>query len=285
MAIRFSDLIATRAQGEGTGFSVRSLELSRLHELASPVVVFDDFRVAGRPFGPHPHAGFSAVTYVFEDSAGSARSRDSLGNDVVMAPGGIVWTQAGSGVVHEEVPADPARELRGLQLFVNLSREHKLIPPRMLQLASGAVPVWNNEAGDRVRVLTGTFDRLRSPLTPAEPLVLLDVELRSAVSFDLPEGHHALIYVRSGRTRVLADGGMCDVPVAHGVALDGSGRVTLEAREPGQLIVVAGAAIREPVVAHGSFIMNDRSQVDAAMARYHSGQMGYLAPLDEVERS
>ena len=57
----------------------------------------DEFRVTGRPFPPHPHAGFSAVTYVLEDSEGKLRSRDSLGNDLVTGPGGIVWTQAGSG--------------------------------------------------------------------------------------------------------------------------------------------------------------------------------------------
>jgi hypothetical protein len=32
-----------------------------------------------------------------EDSEGKLRSRDSLGNDLVTGPGGIVWTQAGSG--------------------------------------------------------------------------------------------------------------------------------------------------------------------------------------------
>jgi redox-sensitive bicupin YhaK (pirin superfamily) len=81
----------------------------------------DEFRVTGRPFPPHPHAGFSAVTYVLEDSEGKLRSRDSLGNDLVTGPGGIVWTQAGSGLIHEELPADSNRELHAVQVFVNLS--------------------------------------------------------------------------------------------------------------------------------------------------------------------
>jgi redox-sensitive bicupin YhaK (pirin superfamily) len=54
------------------------------------------------PFCPHPHAGFGAVTYVLEDSPGDLRSRASSGIDIV-GPGGIVWTHAGNGVVHDEV--------------------------------------------------------------------------------------------------------------------------------------------------------------------------------------
>jgi redox-sensitive bicupin YhaK (pirin superfamily) len=95
----------------------------------SPLAVLDDFRVGGLPFSPHPHAGFAAVTYVLEDSPGGVRSRASSGIDLVVGPGGIVWTHAGSGVVHEEIPAVPGRELHGLRLFVNLSSKHKLTPP------------------------------------------------------------------------------------------------------------------------------------------------------------
>ena len=83
--------------------------------------MFDDFRVRGHPSAPHPHAGFSAVTYVFDDSPGRLRSRDSLGNDHVVGRGGIVWTQAEHGVMHEEMLADLGEELHGLQFFVNLT--------------------------------------------------------------------------------------------------------------------------------------------------------------------
>ena len=100
MSIEFSRVIAARAQGSGSNFSVKRIELHELGERASPVVVLDDFRVRDRPFPPHPHAGFSAVTHVFEDSQSGLRSRSSLGDDAVVGPGGIVWTQAGSGVIH-----------------------------------------------------------------------------------------------------------------------------------------------------------------------------------------
>lgn len=49
-------------------------------------------------FPPHPHAGFSAVTYLFEDSGGALVNRDSLGDRSRIEPGALHWTQAARGI-------------------------------------------------------------------------------------------------------------------------------------------------------------------------------------------
>ena len=123
MAVLFSSIVAAQERGSSrSSFSAQALDLAPLGDLKSSVLVCDDFRVSGRPFPLHPHAGFVAATYVFPDSAGRLRSRDSLGNDIVVGAGGLVWTHAGSGIVHHETPADTG-ELHGLQLFVNLTSQ------------------------------------------------------------------------------------------------------------------------------------------------------------------
>ena len=88
---------------------------------------------------------------------------------MVTAPGGIVWTQTGSGLIHEEVPADLDRELHGLQIFVNLSSQNKIAPPKTFRLQNNDVPEWRNAAGNRVRVVVGSFEGTLSPLVPGEP--------------------------------------------------------------------------------------------------------------------
>jgi len=75
-------------------------------------------------FPPHPHTGFSAVTYMFEDSAGSFQNRDSLGDRALIHPGDLHWTQAGSGLMYEEVPSLPGTLCHGAQIFVNLAAKH-----------------------------------------------------------------------------------------------------------------------------------------------------------------
>ena len=280
MSVQLSPVMPATTWENGGVFSANSIRLHDLGERASPVAVLDDFRVRGRPFGPHPHAGFSALTYVFEDSQGRARSRDSLGNDVVIGPGGIVWFQAARGAMHHEFPAEEGSELHGAQIFVKLSAKNKFIAPRTFWLDASEVPEWRNEHGDRVRVAVGSFQGVSSPLVPAERLDLLDVELRQEISFDLLNGHYALGYVLKGGLRVRADGQEEQVRGEQALALYGSGgHVTFEASDRAHFLILSGAEIGEPVVVDGPFIMNDQSQIEAAAARYRAGEMGHLAPL------
>jgi redox-sensitive bicupin YhaK (pirin superfamily) len=282
MSIQFSPVIATRAVESSGIFSVRHVEIDALGRRASPVALLDNFRVSGRPFGPHPHAGFSAITYVFEDSPGALRSRDSLGNDLVIRPGGIVWLQAGSGALHQEVPADATRALHGAQIYVNLSAKHKSAPPQTLWLQPNDVPEWRHDRGDRVRVVVGSFDGIRSPLVPAEPFNFLDVTLRQEISFNLPPGHNAIAYVLDGEIAVRGDDQEENVHNEQALALHSStGHVTLAAVRPAHLLVLSGAEIQEPVLVQGPFIMNEPSQIEAALERYRAGGMGRLTAVSE----
>jgi len=282
MTIQFSAVIPAQASGDSGPFSVMSIDLQALGVRASPIAVLDDFRVRGRPFPPHPHAGFAAVTYVLEDSEGGLRSRNSLGSDSIVGPGGIVWTQAGSGVMHEELPAESDRQLHGIQIFVNLSAKNKLVAPEVLQLEKAQMPERRTAAGDRVRVVAGLFEDVSSPLVPIEPFNLLDIELRRKIPFSLPKAHNAIVYVLTGDVLVRADDGGQQMSGGHALAVHGGGgRVTIEALHPAHLLFLSGAEIREPVVAHGPFIMNDLAQVEAAFARYRKGDMGRLEPLPE----
>jgi redox-sensitive bicupin YhaK (pirin superfamily) len=200
----------------------------------------------------------------------------------VIGPGGIVWTQAGSGVIHEELPAETGRELHGLQIFVNLSSKNKLTPPQVLRLEKSEVAEWRSDAGDRVRVVVGSFEGISSPLVPAEPFNLLDVELRREISFRLQNAHNALAYVLTGAIVLRADGREQKVASEHALSLHGSGgRLTFEAEHPAHFLILSGAEIREPVVVHGPFIMNERSQIEDAAQRYRTGGMGHLEPLSE----
>ncbi|MFI6159176.1 pirin family protein [Micromonospora haikouensis] len=265
--------------------SLLSVDLEKLGVAASPVAVLDDFRVDGLPFSPHPHAGFAAVTYVFEDSPGDVRSRASSGVDLRVGPGGIVWTDAGSGVIHEEVPATPGRALHGLQIFVNLSARNKLSPPRVHHLQGADVPQWVGDDGSRVRVVVGSYAGVASPLSPTEPFTLLDIHLRGEIPFDLPAAHHAIAYVLDGTVTARTADRVVPVGGTHAVALTGAaGRVTLAAAEPAHLLVMAGAEVRDPVVTAGPFIMNDHAQLQAAAARHRAGEMGRLAPTAGTDR-
>ena len=262
-------------------FSANSFDLHGRGEIDSPFILLDDFRVNGRPFPPHPHAGFSAVTCVFEDSRSGLRVRDSLGNDVQVQPGGVVWTQAGQGVIHQEMATSPGHELHGAQIFINLSGAHKLRPPQTLWLDSSEVPQWSSADGDRVRVLAGRFGSRSSALTPAEEITLLDVSLQQGLELPCGPGRYALLYAVSGQVRLSGPGADMGVALTAGqaAAFRGEGCVRLDAITPAHVLCMVGDSLREALVIHGPFIMNSRQQVSEAVARFESGLFGALAPL------
>jgi redox-sensitive bicupin YhaK (pirin superfamily) len=279
MSVRFSPVVEARPRDIPHFNALQYIDLEGLGVYGSPLTVLDDFRVENVPFSAHPHAGFAAATYVFEDSAGNARSRASTGDDVVVGPGGLVWTQAGGGVVHEETPAIRGVELHGLQLFVNVTAKNKLSPPRVLTLQADDVPEWRSDSGDRVRVVVGTFHELCSPLVPDEPFTLLDIELRHQIAYPVEAGQNTVLYVLGGELSVRTDGEAASLISGQALALSGDGdTVSFGATRPTRFLVAAGAEITEPVVEEGPFIMNNRTQIEAAIARYHSGEMGGLSP-------
>jgi len=283
MSIRFSPVIDTRPRPIPGFSALQYVDLKVLGVHASPLAVLDDFRVQERPFSPHAHAGFAAVTYVFEDSTGAVRSRTSTGADLVVGAGGIVWTQAGRGIIHEEVPAKRGQELHGLQLFVNLTSKNKLSAPHVLSLEGGDVPVWRNDTDDRVRVVVGSFQGVSSPLLPDEPFTMLDARIHRQIPYRIGAAQNTVLYVLDGTLLIRGGEELETVSSGQVVAVSDNGAtVSLEALRPSHVLVLSGTQIDEPVVEEGPFIMNDRSQIEAAMARYRSGEMGGLSPIEQV---
>lgn len=244
-----------------------------------PFLALTDFHMTQPTFAPHPHAGFSAVTYMFRDAVGSFRNRDSLGDQSLIEPGALHWTQAGAGMMHEEIPVDPGLDCHGLQLFVNLRSDHKLATPKAFHASAADVPVVDLSPGTTVRVVVGDLDGASSPIEGLLTEVqLLDVDLAPSATADLPvdPSHRAVVLVVDGSIDI--DG--VALPT-HAVASFATGAPTLRfvAGDGGAtVLVLSGAPIAEPVIFSGPFCMNTQAQIDAARARFGSGAMGSLAP-------
>jgi len=282
MGMTFSPVVSAALAAHGGHFSARRLDPKGLGALASPVMGLDHYRMSGPTFSPHPHAGFSAVSYVFEDSAGGLRNRDSLGHDVMIEPGEMVWTQAGSGVVHDEFPSQPGREVHGVQIFINLARRHKDLPPQMLYARTKDIPVVRDASGNQTRVLAGQFGQLAGMVQPAEPFDFFDVKLVGEWRYEVPSHRNVLVYVLAGEVEVKADGDKraLDTFEAVSVGTNMSGMLHLAVKSPAHVLVLSGTDPREPLAVYGPFIMNDEAQLAEAFERYRSGRMGRLAAIN-----
>ncbi|PRQ06613.1 pirin family protein [Enhygromyxa salina] len=262
------------------GFSTVSARCSTELDL-DPVLNIDLFHMSQPTFAPHPHAGFSAVTYMLPESTGVFTNRDSLGDHSRIGPGALHWTQAGAGVVHEELPATVGEDCWGFQIFVDLAAANKQLPPRVFHADAGQIPEVVG-TGSKVRVLVGALDQARSPVAEVGQLAtavdMFDVTLEPGAELELPlaDGQRAWVLAISGSGLVgeqPIDGHEIVVLSEAGVGVTLRGHdTTLRA------LVCAATPLRQPVIWGGPFAMTNEADLKAARARYEAGEMGTLSP-------
>lgn len=234
---------AARWTKEGAGATVRRIFPGPSMRNLDPFVLLDDFdvrRPAGFPM--HPHRGFEAFTYMVE---GAFFHRDNLGNESRIEAGGTQRFTSGSGAWHSEMPASNGRN-RGLQLWVNLPRRLKKMPPDYEGIAAKEMPT-----GSDGGVLTSEV------VGPGSPVILQsDVGYRvftfpnsGGCELVIPTAHQGLVYVLEGEAKVLGA-----VARAGDVLIPGSGRVPVEARPGTRLALLHGRPHGEGIVHRGPFV-------------------------------
>ncbi|WP_413894010.1 pirin family protein [Candidatus Skiveiella danica] len=255
----------------------------RLHgadpSLLDPFMGIDHAWMSAPTFPPHPHAGFSAVTYLFLDSETGIANRDSQGNGNLIEPGGLHWTAAGRGVVHEENPAVLGSTTHLLQIFVNLPLDRQNAAPFALTLAPHDVPVVHRP-GARIRIPLGSFDGVHSPLRPPTEVTLLDVTLEAGTELTLPvpAGRCTFFMPINGSAKV--DGevfGLDDLGVPIFSSVTEATTHKLVAMAGGSKVAVfIGEPLHQPVISNGPMAFATQESLMAATAAYHRGEMGSL---------
>ncbi|KAL6763012.1 RmlC-like cupin domain-containing protein [Haematococcus lacustris] len=280
-------VVQLHQQRISAGFSAFRLNGAQLN--VDPLLNIDWFDMSQPIFRPHPHAGFSAVTYLLPGSPGSFMNRDSRGNKEPIHPGDVHWTTAGSGVVHEEVPVQAGVSCQGLQIFVNLPPQLKSVEPRADHLSSDAIPLYSSPDNAKVRVIAGSVGGVTSPLQLVYPVTLLHVQLPqgSSLQHKVPPGHTVLLLVLEGEVRVAqglpaAPSSWTYLPFASAADMQGEGEVQLHGpaegseASSGQVLLFSGQPIGAPVVWRGPFCGNSTAEVERWARAYQAGSMGSL---------
>ncbi len=261
----------------GDGFKALSFIHRQLDGLMDPLIMVDHFTMTEPTFGPHAHAGISAVSVLFEDSTGSFRNKDSLGNDIELVPGDLYWLKAARGAVHDEAPT-PGSRTHALQIFINLPAAQKLEAPSALHVAAAEMPVIEGPA-HRVRVMTGKSNGVVGATPPALPFTILDIALKANGRFT----HHAnfgdatWLHVIHGEIQVEFDGTRHRLSGDAALATHGTNEISLLSDEGGQAVLLGGAPLREPFVQKGPFAMSDADQLAAVVAAHEAGKLGAIA--------
>jgi len=274
-----NDIAQLHRMNIGSGFRAYSL---RGGEMAAPIDPFlgvDHAWMSEATFATHPHAGFSAVSYLFLDSETGVNNRDSLGTRNLIQPGGLHWTAAGRGVVHDEVPAVTGKTVHMLQIFVNLAVDRQSIEPFSLSLEPQDVPVVHLPDA-KIRVPLGSFAEAHSPLRPPTEVRLLDISLDEGCSLlvPVPEGHSAFIMPIFGSLDIddqAFDANDPRLPVFPAQAR--SREVALRAKDGNAKVVVfSGTPLRQPVHWQGPLALASAEALADRIAAYQRGEFGSI---------
>jgi redox-sensitive bicupin YhaK (pirin superfamily) len=227
---------------------------------------------------PHPHKGFSPVTFIYE---GALRHLDSKGNDSIVRGGGTQWMFSDKGIFHSERPdmalAKEGGKLELIQFWVNSPAAHKEDTPRYIPLAAEDTPVVQSDDGKvSVGVVTGTFGETEGPITPHSPMKILRLtgEADGHLHFSVPASYQALAYVLEGKVRIGET-----VLSGEQIGIFEQGEETaieMQWEEPGRVLFLSGEPLGEPVRSYGPFVMNDQRGIMNALQEAQSGAWGEL---------
>ena len=156
--------------------------------------------------GPHPHRGFSPVTFIIE---GEIHHRDSHGNNQIAKKGEVQWMHAGAGIVHSERPSQALIDRHGsneiIQLWINSPASKKMQPPKYQYVPEDKTPIFYS--GDwqiASRLVAGTYGDLQGRITTESDLLILWCTAigPGKETFEIPKGFNAVIYTIKGEVKI-----------------------------------------------------------------------------------
>lgn len=228
--------------------------------------------------GPHPHRGFSPVTFIFK---GGVHHRDSRGNNNVIYAGGTQWMNAGMGIIHSERPPHDIFELGGrqeiIQLWVNSPAAHKMDQPHYHPLTAEETPtIISTDGLATIHIIAGELAGVKGKIPTLSPVNTFTAEFKKGgkYNFTIPANHNAFIYLLDGKVNI-NDNHAIDGKYAAVFNNDGSG-FEVEALEDSRFFIGTGKPLNEPVASHGPFVMNNETQIMESFRDYKMGKMGVL---------
>ncbi|MDT0552512.1 pirin family protein [Urechidicola vernalis] len=231
--------------------------------------------------GPHPHRGFEPITLLYK---GEQLHRDSLGNEMLVKAGDVQWTTAGRGVIHSEGPTKDfvmkGGELEGIQLWLNLPADKKMMPANYQHIKSEDMPVVSNlDNSIELKVVAGKqVNELGLIKTQTEVNVfMVKTTGKGAMEINIPTSHETLIYLLDGEI-IINDTVNLKKGASQMITFNQDGnRIHLNSVVESNVLILSGEPINEKIAQYGPYVMNTQTEIMEAMRDYQMGKMGYLA--------
>ena len=222
--------------------------------------------------GPHPHRGFSPVTFIFQ---GDVHHRDSREHSSVVHAGGVQWMNAGMGIVHSERPSAELSKQGGIQeiiqLWINTPQDKKMNQPAYQAFQKDDMPLLDGG----LSLVAGTQGSHEGPAKGEMPIkaIMGQLEAGEAISINV-DYTQSFLYLLEGSISIEKFGLLDE----HNLAWldEGAEMLTFEAKTKSKVLFLSADPLNEPLATYGPFVMNNQTQIMEAMRDYQMGKMGIL---------
>ena len=267
------------------GFEVRRALPTAKRRMVGPFIFFDQIGPAiltpekMLDVRPHPHIGLATVTYLFD---GKIRHRDSLGTEMVIAPGDVNLMTAGRGIVHsertpEELRGDPMA-MSGLQTWIALPEKDEDMAPAFANVRSSQLPVYT-EKNLAMRVIMGSFAGMKAPVPTYSDTVYVDLRLGAGQAFTLPADiEERAVYILSGEVDVYGD----RFGEHRLLVFKPGDEIVLKAATDSHFMLLGGASIGSKRYIWWNFVSSSQEKIEQAKEEWRTGRFDTV-PGDEEE--
>ena len=182
----------------------------------------DDTVLPGQGFGTHPHRDMEIVTYVLR---GELEHRDSLGHHGIVAPGGVQYISAGSGVRHSEFNHSKENDVHFVQMWV-LPRSYGETP------AYGQHSFTEDERRNRWLLVASGMNGAEAPVELRQDAALRVARLENAsLDYTFADGRFGFLFVADGEVTAngerLAAGDAVRIAGMRDLSISGNGELVL----------------------------------------------------------
>jgi redox-sensitive bicupin YhaK (pirin superfamily) len=244
--------------------------------------------VPGFPY--HPHRGFETITI---NKEGIVDHSDSLGGAGRFGAGDVQWMTAGKGILHSEMfpmlHDDKENTLEIFQVWLNLPKVSKMVPPHFKMLWKEDVPVIKhvdkNGYTTYIDLIAGTLNEHKAleptpnswAAHPENEVLVGTIKMDAGATYTFSKSVNKEtkrnFYFYSG-TEITVE----KTKVAENHSIEVNAFSNLEIENTGDstafLLVLQGKPINEPVAQHGPFVMNTQQEIREAFADYQQTQFG-----------
>ena len=273
------------------GIEVQRLLPNEFTQAIGPFVFIEHFLFYKQPLNElhmglvdkwsNPCRGIATLTYIL---AGQVEHWDSIGNHVKLNSGGVHWTNAGKGIIHNEAvmpePGVTNPDTSVVRFWVNLPSKQKSGEPDYFSLQSDEIPKKELDGiAGWIKILSGEYGHAMAKIPCYSIEFLYHIHLEAGKQFSITTDH-AIEYAaflpsdKAVVNDIEFQAGKLIAFTSYGELIE----INNSNETANDIILFGGKRYNEPIISDGFFVMNTPHEITQAYNDYYDGKYGQIKP-------